>query len=167
MNPVATILSLPVSGPLGMLGWIARQVANAATQQLLDPTRIETALLQLEKRLEAGQIDEATFEAEEERLLGELAEITAIRAAQEKAGTEESEDAGEGNAAGDAEDGAGHAQREAWETQPLERITGTESSTVTLEQPDPRQTAHVKQAESAKSTLPEPVPQEADAWAHL
>ena len=95
MNPVATILSLPVSGPLGMLGWIARQVANAATQQLLDPTRIETALLQLEKRLEAGQIDEATFEAEEERLLGELAEITAIRAAQEKAGTEESEDAGD------------------------------------------------------------------------
>ena len=89
MNPLATLLSLPASGPLGLLTWIARQVAKAAAQQLLDPGRIETALLQLERRLEDGVIDEATFEAEEERLLAELAEITALRAAEAKAGTEE------------------------------------------------------------------------------
>jgi hypothetical protein len=47
---------------------------------LLDPTRIEPALLLLERRLEDGLIDEATFEAKEALLLEELAEITALRA---------------------------------------------------------------------------------------
>jgi Gas vesicle protein G len=82
MGPLTTLLSLPVSGPLSGLGWIARQIAAAARQQMLDPKRIETALLLLERRLEDGQIDEATFEAEEALLLEELAEIGAIRAAE-------------------------------------------------------------------------------------
>ena len=82
MGPLATLLTLPVSGPMAGLTWIARQIAGAAMQELLDPTRIETALLALERRLEDGKIDEATFEAEEERLLAELAEITALRTAE-------------------------------------------------------------------------------------
>ena len=89
MNPLGTLLGLPVSGPLGLLNWIARQIANAATQQLLDPARIETALLHLERQLEDGLIDEATFEAEEERLLAELAEITTLRAAEANAASAE------------------------------------------------------------------------------
>ena len=82
MGTLSTLLSLPVSGPLSGLGWIARQIAAAARQQMLDPKRIETALLLLERRLEDGQIDEATFEAEEALLLEELAEIGAMRAAE-------------------------------------------------------------------------------------
>ena len=82
MGTLSTLLGLPVSGPLSGLGWIARQIAAAARQQMLDPKRIETALLLLERRLEDGQIDEATFEAEEALLLEELAEIGAMRAAE-------------------------------------------------------------------------------------
>jgi hypothetical protein len=82
MGPVTTILTLPVGGPLSGLTWIARQIANAANQQLMDPTRIEAALLALERRLEDGQIDEATFETEEALLLEELSEIAALRAAE-------------------------------------------------------------------------------------
>ncbi len=82
MGPLTAILGLPVSGPMGALTWIARQIANAANQELLDPARIETALLLLERRLEQGEIDEATFEGEEELLLQELAEITELRAAE-------------------------------------------------------------------------------------
>jgi hypothetical protein len=81
MGPLASILGLPVSGPMTALTWIARQIANAATQEMLDPLRIENALLALERRLEDGLIDEAAFEAEEERLLEELAEIRALREA--------------------------------------------------------------------------------------
>ena len=95
MNPLTTVLTLPISGPLGALTWIARQIANAATQQLLDPARIETALLLLERRLEDGQIDEATFDIEEEKLLQELAEITAMRAAEASALTEDPDEADE------------------------------------------------------------------------
>jgi hypothetical protein len=80
MGPVTTLLALPVCGPIGALNWLARQVADAAMRQLLDPARIEAALLALERRLEAGDIDEAAFEAEEARLLAELAEMRALQA---------------------------------------------------------------------------------------
>jgi hypothetical protein len=92
MGPLATILGLPISGPIGARTWIARQIANAAMQEMLDPDRIETALLLLERKLEDGQIDEATFEAEEDRLLQELAEITELRAAEAAEGAEDTVD---------------------------------------------------------------------------
>jgi hypothetical protein len=92
MGSLSTLLSLPVSGPLSGLGWIARQIAAAARQQMLDPKRIETALLLLERRLEDGQIDEAAFEAEEALLLEELAEIGAIRAAEARGEAEQSDE---------------------------------------------------------------------------
>jgi hypothetical protein len=85
MGPLTSILTLPVSGPLGALSWLARQVADAARQQMLDPKRIETALLVLERRLENGEIDEAAFEAEEALLLEELTEIGELRAAEARA----------------------------------------------------------------------------------
>ncbi len=85
MGPIGQLLALPVTGPIGALQWLARQVAEQALQQMLDPARIETALRALERRLEAGDIDEAAFEAEEERLLLELAEMRAIRAAETEA----------------------------------------------------------------------------------
>ncbi len=77
MSLLLNLLGLPVTAPLGALGWLARQVAEAAMQQWADPARIEAALLDLERRLERGEIDEAAFEAEEARLLDELAEIRA------------------------------------------------------------------------------------------
>jgi hypothetical protein len=82
MGPLSTILCLPVGGPLNLLTWIARQVADAADQAMLDPTRIQSALLLLERRLEDGLIDEPAFEAEEALLLEELAEISLLRVAQ-------------------------------------------------------------------------------------
>jgi hypothetical protein len=82
MGPLTTLLALPFSGPIGTLSWIARAVANAAMQQQLDPARIESAMLALERRLEAGEIDESAFETEEAALLEELAEIRRLRAEQ-------------------------------------------------------------------------------------
>jgi predicted Zn-dependent peptidase len=79
-----------VSGPLGALQWIARQVAEQALQQMLDPARIEQALRLLERRLDNGEITEDEFEAEESRLLDELMQMRAI---QSGAATEEPADA--------------------------------------------------------------------------
>ena len=80
MGPLSGLLALPVAGPIGGLVWLARQVAENAVRQMLDPARIEAALLGLERKLEAGDIDEAAFEAAESLLLEELAEMRAARA---------------------------------------------------------------------------------------
>lgn len=74
------LLGFPVSFPLLGVGWLARQITEAALQELLDPARIERALLALERRLEAGEIDEAQYEAEEAGLVAALAEIRAAAA---------------------------------------------------------------------------------------
>ncbi|HEX2940973.1 MAG TPA: gas vesicle protein GvpG [Rhodopila sp.] len=87
MDPLTAVLTFPISGPMGALAWIARQIANAAEQQMLDPARIETALRELERRLEDGRIDEPAFEAEEALLLAELEDIKAQRAARMEAGS--------------------------------------------------------------------------------
>jgi hypothetical protein len=92
MGILSSLLGLPVSGPLSGLGWIAQQVAAAARQQMLDPKRIETALLLLERRLDDGQIDEDTFEAEEALLLEELAEIGRQRAAEANPESDQTEE---------------------------------------------------------------------------
>ncbi|HQT76114.1 MAG: hypothetical protein B7Z80_05935 [Rhodospirillales bacterium 20-64-7] len=88
MDPLTAVLAFPITGPLGALTWIARQIANAAEQQMLDPARIETALRELERRLDDGRIDEPAFEAEEALLLAELEEIIAQRAAKPDAPVE-------------------------------------------------------------------------------
>jgi hypothetical protein len=80
MGPLTGLLSLPLSGPVGALTWLARQIAESAMREMLDPARIETALRALERRLDAGEIDEAAFEAEETALLEELAQMRATRA---------------------------------------------------------------------------------------
>jgi len=77
------LLALPVAAPLAGLGWLARQVAEAAMTEWLDPARIEAALLRLERKLELGEIDEPTYEAEEALLLEELARMHATAAGTE------------------------------------------------------------------------------------
>ncbi len=78
-----SLLGLPVTAPLGALGWLARQVAEAAVKEWADPARIEAAVLALAQRLERGEIDEETYDAEEARLLDELAEMRAAARAEE------------------------------------------------------------------------------------
>jgi hypothetical protein len=81
MGIFARTAGLPVVGPLRGLTWLARQIAAAAEQEMADPARIEAALLTLERRLNAGEIDDAEFEAQEAVLLASLS-------AQQAAGAE-------------------------------------------------------------------------------
>jgi Gas vesicle protein G len=71
------LLAMPVAAPIGGLTWLAQKIAEAAVTEWLDPARIERRLLQLEQRLEAGEIDEATYEQAEAGLLEELRLIRA------------------------------------------------------------------------------------------
>jgi CII-binding regulator of phage lambda lysogenization HflD len=73
MGILTDIAGLPLTGPLSGLAWLARRIAEAAEQEQNDPSRIETALLALERQLEAGEIDDDTHAAREAELLEELA----------------------------------------------------------------------------------------------
>ncbi|SFK71060.1 gas vesicle protein GvpG [Falsiroseomonas stagni] len=79
MGILRTLLTLPIAAPIGGIGWVANQVAQAVDQQWHDPRRVEAALLALERRLEAGEITEEQFEAAEAEQLAELAAIRAAR----------------------------------------------------------------------------------------
>jgi hypothetical protein len=81
MGILRDVLGGPVTLPFGLLVWLARQVAEAADRELLDPARIEAALLDLERRLNAGEIDEAEFERAEAALFADLRNLRAAREA--------------------------------------------------------------------------------------
>jgi hypothetical protein len=75
MGAVTNLLGLPFAGPLAGLGWLARRIAEAADQEMANPARVEAAIAALERQLEAGVIDEPTYEAQEAALLEELATL--------------------------------------------------------------------------------------------
>ena len=75
MNLLFKLLTLPVTGPLDVALWAARTIAERAEDVYYDEMPIREALLELELRLDLGEIDEETFEAEETLLLVRLQEI--------------------------------------------------------------------------------------------
>lgn len=72
MDPVLTILTLPVSGPIGGVIWLAKQVLEQAEGELYDEDKIRGRLMELEMRYDAGEISEAEYDAEENELLERL-----------------------------------------------------------------------------------------------
>jgi hypothetical protein len=71
MGLLTGILTLPLA-PVRGLGWVLEQVLEEAEAELYDPRRIRAELANAERALEAGEIDEATYEAIEHELLGRL-----------------------------------------------------------------------------------------------
>jgi hypothetical protein len=75
MGLLRTLLTLPVSGPVNGALWLAGKVHEAALAQMNDPAAVKAALLDLERRLDVGEIDEDAFEEAEAALLDRLIEI--------------------------------------------------------------------------------------------
>ncbi len=72
MGLLRKLLTAPVSAPFGGALWVVGKVAEAAETEFRDPVRIRRALEELEADLDAGRIDEATYEEAEEILLARL-----------------------------------------------------------------------------------------------
>ncbi|BBK41303.1 hypothetical protein STVA_13230 [Allostella vacuolata] len=72
MGLVTNVAFAPVVGPLKGVLWLARLIADQAERTLYDEDLVRAALLDLEQRLDAGQISEADYDAEEEILLARL-----------------------------------------------------------------------------------------------
>ncbi|MBO1330260.1 gas vesicle protein GvpG [Streptomyces sp. VRA16 Mangrove soil] len=71
MGLLSEILLLPLAPVRGSL-WVLDQVVADAERQYYDPSAIQAQLRFLEKQLEAGEIDEETFDRAEDELLDRL-----------------------------------------------------------------------------------------------
>lgn len=72
MGLLRTLLTLPVSGALDGVLWVAGQIHDAALAEINDPATLRRALVDLERDLLAGRIDEDTYDEAETRILMRL-----------------------------------------------------------------------------------------------
>ena len=66
------LLTFPVSLPLAGGTWVLRTVLGEAERRFYDESAIFEEMAQLERALQAGEIEEATFDEHEEILLQRL-----------------------------------------------------------------------------------------------
>lgn len=66
---LADVLLGPVTFPAKGLMFVFEKVREEAERELYDPARVRGRLFALQRKLEAGEIDEATYDAREAELL--------------------------------------------------------------------------------------------------
>ncbi|MFD8733756.1 gas vesicle protein GvpG [Streptomyces sp. NPDC059618] len=74
MGLFTQLVTLPLA-PVRGVAWVMDQVLEAAENEYYDPAPIRLQLAELERQLEAGEIDEETFDLLEDQLLDRLDEI--------------------------------------------------------------------------------------------
>ena len=72
MGFLLKLLTLPVSGPLNGVTWLAEQIEGKAEAELYDVAKLQGQLMDLEMRLDMGEIEEETYELYEMILLERL-----------------------------------------------------------------------------------------------
>ncbi len=93
MGLFLSLLTLPVSGPVGGVLWVAEQVRAAAERDYHDEEAIRLGLAELEQRLEAGVLTEDEYEAASDDLFERLLEARDFWAQQNAEPLEEVPDA--------------------------------------------------------------------------
>jgi cytochrome c-type biogenesis protein CcmI len=78
-----TLLTLPVSGPVGGTLWIAEQVQAVAEREYYDEATIRGHLADLDERFAAGELAEDEYETAVDELFERLLEARAYWAEQE------------------------------------------------------------------------------------
>ena len=75
MGLLAKLLFFPVAGPVAGIRWTLGQVQRVAEQELTDDTRIKNDLMELQLRLELGDIDEVEYAQAEAVLMQQLRDV--------------------------------------------------------------------------------------------
>lgn len=75
MGILKHLLFWPVTGPMYLAEFSLEKVQGVVKEQLTDDGRVKEELLDLQLRLEMGDIDDAEYEREEARLMGQLREV--------------------------------------------------------------------------------------------
>ena len=74
MGLLTKLLFFPVAGPVAGIRWTLGQVQRVAEQELTDDSKIKSDLMELQLRLELGEIDEAEYAKAEAVLMQQLRE---------------------------------------------------------------------------------------------
>jgi hypothetical protein len=75
MGLLTKLLFFPVAGPVAGIRWTLGQVQHVAEQELTDDSEIKRELMELQLRLELGEIDETEYQSAEAGLMQRLREV--------------------------------------------------------------------------------------------
>ena len=84
MGFLIDLLTLPVSGPIKGIYWLAKKVSEQAEGEQLDEDRVRGELLELQVRLELGEVTEEEYERQEKVIVERLNAIREAKAAREQ-----------------------------------------------------------------------------------
>lgn len=80
MGFIFDLLTSPVLGPIRGVHWLATKVAEVAEGELLDEDRVRNELLELQMRLDIGDITEEEYDEQEKVLVERLNAIREAKA---------------------------------------------------------------------------------------
>jgi hypothetical protein len=75
MGLITNLLFFPITGPIAGIRWTLGKVQHVAEEQLTDDTAVKQELMELQMRLELGDIDDAGYLRREAELMQRLREI--------------------------------------------------------------------------------------------
>ena len=75
MGLLSTIVFWPVKGPVAGIKWTLGKVQRVVEDELVDDTPVKESLMELQMRLELGDIDDDEYVAQEAALMRQLRDI--------------------------------------------------------------------------------------------
>ncbi|HEY4129506.1 MAG TPA: gas vesicle protein GvpG [Gemmatimonadaceae bacterium] len=79
MGLLSKVLFFPITGPVAGIRWSLNKVVQVAEEELTDDAPIKQELMELQMKLELGDIDDAEYVAQESVLMQRLREVRAWR----------------------------------------------------------------------------------------
>jgi hypothetical protein len=76
---LSKVLFFPIAGPVAGIRWSLNQVIQVAEEELTDDTPVKQELMELQMKLELGDIDDAQYVEREAALMARLREVRAWR----------------------------------------------------------------------------------------
>jgi hypothetical protein len=79
MGLLSKVLFFPIAGPVAGIRWSLNKVVQVAEEELTDDAPIKQELMELQMKLELGDIDDQEYVAQESVLMQRLREVRAWR----------------------------------------------------------------------------------------
>ena len=84
MGLIRSLLTAPVTGPLKGVVWLAEKLQERAEGEIYNEDAVRVRLMELELKLDMGEITEDQYQAAEDELVAQLVEIRERRAAEQE-----------------------------------------------------------------------------------
>ena len=79
MGLLTNLIFFPVTGPVAGIKWSLRKIQQVVDEELTDDSAIKQELMELQMKLELGDIDDTEYVRREQELMARLREVRAWR----------------------------------------------------------------------------------------